>query len=73
MNKSHLFTKKGCTAGFTSDGRMVIGCYSGQSHTWKVWTHEDAQDTRSFGTGQEADAYAVTLIDANKTEELKWW
>lgn len=71
--KSELFSKKGNAAGFTATGRTVSGCYSAKAQCWKVWTDEYARDTRNFGTPQEADAYARSLVDAAKTEELKWW
>jgi len=73
--KSELFNKRGNAAGFTAEGRAVCGCYRARSKAWEVWTEaaEAAKDARKFETPEEADAYARSLMDVVKTEELKWW
>lgn len=73
-------TKKGNAVGFTSKGETVSGQYRAKAKAWYVSVTSEMGVTmmtdprnRNFATVSEAQAYAETLIDAAKTEELAWW
>jgi hypothetical protein len=80
MVVSKLFTRKGNCAGFTATGASVVGYYHRAVGCWTVETQAENDrgpsvhlTRESFPDAQSADAYALSLIDTAKTEELKWW
>lgn len=73
-----MFSKRGNTAGFTSESFPVCGAYSRNSKEWAVWVESGLgaltnSKRRTFATLSQAEIYARTLICPTKTNELKWW
>ena len=73
-----MFSKQGNTAGFTTEGYPVCGQYSRNAKEWQVWVDAGLgaftnSRRRTFATLAQAEAYARPMIDAAKTDELKWW
>lgn len=73
-----MFSKQGNTAGFTTGGFPICGKYSRNAKEWSVWVDTGLgaltnSRRATFRTLTEASAYAAPMIDAAKTDELKWW
>lgn len=78
MAKAPMFSRRGNTSGFTIDGFPVVGGFMPKGKYWYVYADSGLgaltnSRRRTFDTLAQATAYANTLIDATKTEELKWW
>jgi len=71
-----LLTKQGNTVGFTAAGKPVCGHYLSKSKAWAVWVGEMSladPSAKRFPTQREAEDYAFSLCDAEKTRSLRWW
>lgn len=69
---SNFFCAKGNVAGFTAQGRNIVGKRR-KDGSWQVWTDEHCRDAQTFATATDADSYVASIMDQKKTNELKWW
>lgn len=70
-------SKRGNAVGFDAQGRTITAGYRSPSKSWVVETVNSdtglVQDSRRFGTEQEARQHAASLIDPGQTRKLAWW
>lgn len=73
-------SKRGNAVGFTAAGETVTGQYRAKVKAWTIsvssvegFAHLTDERNRNFAELADAKAYAQTLIDAAKTQELAWW
>ena len=68
-------TRRGNTIGFTAQGEPICGRYAKAMKAWQVYIQGACgpKDTRNFAKKDEAEAYASTLVDMQKTQEQRWW
>lgn len=70
-------SKRGNAVGFDGQGRTITVGYRSPSKSWVVETVNSdtglVQDSRRFGTEQEARQHAASLIDPGQTRKLAWW